>query len=60
MFTKTRDAVKHNTKLIKHTDYDFVKCLHKQKGIMLSAGSEFGSISYLWKLLQYHEDWQEI
>ena len=59
-FQNTRDAAKFNTKLIKHTDYDFVKCLGKQKNSMLSAGSEFRAIDHIKNLLQYHEDWPEI
>jgi len=59
-FENNREAAKYNTKLIKHTDYDFEKCLNKQKGSMLSAGSEFRNIQKIRKLLQYHEDWPEI
>jgi len=60
MFENTRDAAKFNTKLIKHTDYDFEKCIKKQKDSMLTAGSEFRSIAHLQPLLQHHEDWSEI
>jgi len=59
-FENSRKAAKFNTKLIKYTDYDVTKCIHKQKNTVLTPGSEFRSIEKIRKLLRYHEDWPEI
>jgi len=59
-FENSRKAAKFNTKLIKYTDYDFQKCVNKQKQTILTPGSEFRDIQKIRKLLQYHEDWPEI
>jgi len=58
-FENCKKAAKFNASLIKNTDYDFLKACKKQKGSIVSPGTEFRSIKNLQILFSHHEDWKE-
>ena len=58
-FENCKKAAKFNSTLIKNTDYDFLKACRKQKGSIVSPGTEFRSIKNLQLLFSHHEDWKE-
>ena len=58
-FENTLEAASFNSNIIKNTDHDFVKSYHKQRGSIVTAGSEFRDIEKLKSLLSNHEDWKE-
>ena len=60
IFENTREAAKFNTKLIKHSNYDFVQACTKQKDSILYPGTEFRKVTHLEQLLSKHEDWIEL
>jgi len=58
-FDNCKKAAKFNASLIKNTDYDFLRACKKQKGSIVSPGTEFRSIKNLQILFSRHEDWKE-
>ena len=59
-FSNDRNSAKINTKIIKKYNYNFIKACEKQKGSIISPGTEFRNISHLTKLFSNHEDWPEL
>ena len=59
-FSNNRDSAKINTKIIKKYKYNFIKTCKRQKGSIISPGTEFRKISHLTKLFSHHEDWLEL
>jgi len=60
MFENTSKAAKFNSKLIKNYDYDFVKTCKKQRGSVVSPGTEFRNINIIKPLFSHHADWKEL
>ena len=59
-FSNDRNAAKINTKIIKKYEFDFVRACKKQKGSIVTPGSEFRSIQHFTSLFSHHEDWNEL
>ena len=58
-FENTRQASKHNARILKTFDYDYEMVLEKQKGTNIYYGSEFRYYKNLEKLLKYHNSWNK-
>ena len=56
-FENTREAAKHNTKLLKNSRYDFVRAMKKEVGTIMEPGSEFRSHTILAPLFAQHQHW---
>jgi len=59
-FKNTPKAAKYNSKLLKNYDYDFIKTCRKQRGSVVSPGTEFRNIDTIKALFSHHEDWSEL
>ena len=59
-FENTRDAAKHNTKLLKRHKYDLEIALGKENGTMLEPGSEFRTVKQIGSLFQKHKLWPKM
>jgi len=59
-FSNYRNSAKINTKIIKKYNYNFINACEKQKGSIISPGTEFRNISHLTKLFSNHEDLPEL
>ena len=58
-FENTKQASKHNAKILKTFNYDYEMVLEKQKGTNIYYGSEFCYYKNLEKLLKYHNSWDK-
>ena len=59
-FKNTTEAAEFNAKILAACDYDYEKILTKQKGTIISYGSEFREVNKLSTLLKFHNNWERL
>ena len=59
-FETTKEAVTHNTKILRKYGYNFKNVIKNHKNTTLNPGRKFRSLKALKELWQYRQDWDKI